>query len=97
MSELSLERAQEVIAKLVELRLKWGNSFQLKDHPDGPHAIMDAVVTFAKQGQLEDEELRAALTKSNRQLGASKTRETKLKQQVAKLKEQLKAAEVFDE
>jgi hypothetical protein len=46
---------------------------------------MDALIVLAKESNHADTDMKEALTKANRQLGAANARETKLKNRVAEL------------
>jgi ATP phosphoribosyltransferase regulatory subunit HisZ len=85
MTEYTLERAQEIVAEVISMRAKWGASYKMKDCSVGEHGVLDALLALAKGDSAADAKLRAELTKSNRQLGASKARETRLKQKVEKI------------
>lgn len=95
MTDMTIERAQEIAGELVEMRIKWGNNYRLQDHPAGMNGCMDAIVMLAKSGNIADATLRTDLAKSNRQLGAATSREAKLKKQIKTLKETLTAREIL--
>lgn len=85
----TLERAREIVAHVATERLRWNKLYDASDI--GVDALMDSLVLLA---QADNERITGQdekLTKANRQLGASKARETKLKKQVAELKDELKA------
>lgn len=89
MTDMTTERAQEIASELVEGRIRWGNSYRLRDCSAGAAGALDAIVALAKAGNLQDALLRADIAKANRQLGAGKSRETKLKLRITKLQNEI--------
>lgn len=82
-----LEKAKALIEDIVALQKRWGKHGGLGAHH--PDQVLDALVVVHEGGYLgrgdDAAELRAALTLANRQLGASKAREIKLKSRIKEL------------
>lgn len=83
--EMTEERARDIVSHVVAQRLRWGKHYAGDDINGGMTSVFDALILLAYAENDETKELRDSLAKANRQLGAAKARETKLRKQ---LKEQ---------
>lgn len=87
MSEMTFEQAQDVMASIVANRVRWGKMYDGSDL--GLSKLMDALVCLAQNDGHEVAEVRKGLATANRQIGAGKAREAKLKKQVETLKHEI--------
>ncbi len=84
---LTQDEAADVVSHVTAQRVRWQKQYDAGDI--GMHKLLDALVIISKGESSTEAELRKTIVLSSRQLGASKSRETKLKKQVSSLKAQL--------
>jgi len=80
--EMTEDRARDIVSHVVANRLRWGKYYQGDDIDGGITAVFDALILLAYAENDTTKELRDTITKLNRQLGASKARETQLKKRL---------------
>jgi len=97
--DIRVSAAKSLIQDIVEQQKRWGKHAGMGSHH--PDAVLDALVVVHESGYLaqakDTAEIRDALTLSNRQLGASKARETKLKKKIEELEAHIAALEEYNE
>lgn len=80
--EMTDDRARDIVSHVVAQRLRWGKHYQGDDIDGGMPSIFDALILLAYAEDGSTKELRDSLAKANRQLGAAKAREAKLKKRL---------------
>ena len=88
---MNLDKAKQILTHIAGEKKRWGKHYDpARDTKYTLSVILDAVAFIAEQlDQASDNTVdKAELTKVNRQLAASKARETGLKTKLAKLKEE---------
>lgn len=93
--DMSLEQAQDIMAHIVGQRVRWGKMYDGSDI--GLAKMMNALVVLAQNDGHEVTEVRKGLATANRQIGAHKAREAKLKKQVEGLKLEIDNLTVLNE
>ncbi len=88
---LTQDEAADVVSHVTAQRVRWQKQYDAGDI--GMHKLLDALVIISKGESSTEAELRKTIVLSSRQLGASKSRETKLKKQVLSLKERVAGLE----
>jgi len=84
---MSLANAKDILAHIVEQRLRWGKQYDAGDI--GLLKLVDALVQLAYAEEGEAGALRKSLAEANRQKGACLAREIKLKKKIQELEEDL--------
>jgi hypothetical protein len=74
---MNYEQAQDMLSHIVAQQLRWGKQYDASEF--GLDKVVEALIALAQSEDSELGTLRAELAKANRQAGASKARETKLK------------------
>ncbi len=82
--DLSYAQAVDILNHVVTQKERWGKQYNGSEM--GVDTLMDALIVFAKADNEQYAELKAELSKANRQLAAANARETKLKKQIETLK-----------
>lgn len=82
--DLSYAQAVDILNHVVTQKERWGKQYNGSEM--GVDTLMDALIVFAKADNEQYAELKAELSKANRQLVAANARETKLKKQIETLK-----------
>ena len=82
--DLSYAQAVDILNHVVTHKERWGKQYNGSEM--GVDTLMDALIVFAKADNEQYAELKAELSKANRQLAAANARETKLKKQIETLK-----------
>lgn len=75
--DLSYAQAVDILNHVVTQKERWGKQYNGSEM--GVDTLMDALIVFAKADNEQYAELKAELSKANRQLAAANARETKLK------------------
>ena len=89
---MTIDEARALVAAAIEQRNKWGKHFGNKDlHPEFLDALVELDETEGAEVAVMREALAEERTLANRQLGAAKARETRMKNQIAALKAELAA------
>lgn len=75
--EMTLERAENLVAHVVRERARWGKMFDADSL--NLEEVLDALVFLHENESQTEKDLRESLRKSQQQLGAAKAREARLK------------------
>lgn len=76
-SDLTPERAADIVSHVVSQRLRWGKQYDGSDILRAD--LLEALVIIAQSENAVEAELREELTRVRRQLAAANAREAKLK------------------
>ncbi len=87
--EMTEEQARDILAHIVAQRIRWGKQYDGSEF--GYMRLIDALVVLAYAENNETAELRASLATANRQEGAGRAREGKLKKKVENLENEITA------
>ena len=82
--EMTEEQARDILAHIVAQRVRWG--VQYDGGEIGLDNLMEALVVLGQADNQAYADLKEELTKANRQLAAANARETKLRNDLEKLK-----------
>ena len=74
------DRAADLVAHVVRERERWGKHYTGDDV--GIDTILDCLIFMAQNGTEDVRDLRESITLLNRQLGAAKAREARLRKQL---------------
>jgi len=89
-SDMTNERALQIVQKVIDGRTRWGKQFKPAITQG---ELFDAMIIVHAENSADNAadvaEIKAELTKANRQNGMAKTRETKLRQENDALKAQI--------
>jgi hypothetical protein len=84
---MEVEAAQDILSHIVAQRVRWGQQYDASDI--GMDKIVDALLALAHAEDDGTADLRKSLATANRQAGAGKAREVKLKKTIEELRDEI--------